>query len=402
MIDKTWLSSVKGFEFSGICIEDNDHKKNLGLVYSTVENTIGAAVYTTNDVVAAPVVVSKANDAMTCKKRAVMINSGNANSFTGKKGIEDANACLDVLAAELKIPKYECYIGSTGVIGRYLETFPIQNGIHALIDNLSPADENDFLEAIMTTDTKEKKASVEFKIQGKTVHIAACAKGSGMIMPNMATMLSVVITDVVIAPELLKKALQDAVIDTFNCISVDGDTSTNDSVFLLANGLAENTPITDFGLEYEQFLLHLTELLKDIAKQIVNDGEGITKFITINVLHTPDKEKAKKVAMSIANSPLVKTAFYGEDMNWGRIMMAIGKSRTGMNCNNIDIYLNDFKIINDGQPTFGTNDYILAEKSLKSHDIILDIDFKNGNSGICVWTCDFSLDYIKINADYTT
>lgn len=402
MVNKNGLSTVKGFEFSGISMNDKGSKRNLGLVYSTVENTIGAAVYTTNDVVAAPVIVSKANDNITFKKRAILINSGNANSFTGAKGIADANECLDVLSDNLKIPRYECYVGSTGVIGRYLETKPIERSIPSLINNLSSNTANEFIEAIMTTDTKQKQASIEFKIQDKTVHIAACAKGSGMIMLNMATMLSVVTTDVAITEDLLKRALKEAVTDTFNCITVDGDTSTNDSVFLLANGLAGNSIISELGFEYEQFRLHLTELLEDMAKQIVNDGEGVTKFITINVLHTPDKEKARKIAMSIANSPLVKTAFYGEDMNWGRIMMAIGKAHTQMNCDIIDIRLNNFKIIKNGEPTIGTTDYEQAEKSLKNHEISLEIDFKNGDSEIRIWTCDFSLEYIKINSDYTT
>ncbi len=400
MISQNGLSSVAGFQFAGLSL--GGQKRNLGLVYATEPDTIGTAVYTRSDVVAAPVIVSQKMDQLGHGKRAVLINSGIANAFTGKQGLIDAEACINKVASYLGIAASQCYIGSTGVIGKKLNSEVIQGQLQTLVDSLTPDADLDFVEAIMTTDTRPKQASVSFQLNGKTVTIAACAKGSGMIMPNMATMLSVVLTDAAISFELLQQALRDAVADTFNCISVDGDTSTNDSVFLLANGLAGNDRIETAGNDYQTFYQHLQQLLEHMAKEIVNDGEGITKFITIDVLGTPERAKARAVAFSIANSPLVKTAFYGEDLNWGRILMAIGKAMTGMDCSILDIYINRYLVVKQGEPQLNEEEYQKAKQSLKNHAIDIVIDFNQGAQGIRVWTCDFSLEYVKINAHYTT
>jgi len=401
MILKSGLSAVKGFKFSGISLDGN--KKNMGLLYSTEENTIGAAVYTKNDVKAAPVIVSKEMDKKSKYKRAILINSGTANAFTGKQGIEDAINCTVELAECLNISPYECYIGSTGVIGQKMDMDLIKGNIKKVVEKLDYESAEKFVKATMTTDTRIKQGNVSFDVDGVIVNIAACAKGAGMIMPNMATMLCSVITDAHISQELLAKALVDVVEDTFNCITVDGDTSTNDTIFFLANGMAKNKLIDSYeDKNYQIFYSHLFELMEYMAKEVANDGEGITKFITIDILNTPDREKAKSVAMSIANSPLVKTAIFGKDLNWGRVMMAIGKAMTGMDCNIIDIKINGFLIVQDGEPVITDEDYNKAKESLNARNVDIVVDFKQGEEKIRGWTCDFSYDYVKINADYTT
>ncbi|HEX2945172.1 MAG TPA: bifunctional glutamate N-acetyltransferase/amino-acid acetyltransferase ArgJ [Clostridia bacterium] len=401
MIDKKGLAAVKGFKFSGTALAGN--KKNMGLLYSTVENTIGTAVYTRNDVTAAPVIISKKMDNESSHKRAILINSGTANAFTGKQGLIDAENCVIKLSQCLNISPCECYIGSTGVIGKKLDMDSIISNIEHAVKGLEYGSEKDFIEATMTTDTRIKQASVTFELDGVQANIAACAKGAGMIMPNMATMLCSMITDVSISHEMMSKALRDAVEDTFNCISVDGDTSTNDSIFFLSNGLAGNKRIENADSEnYKLFYLNLQELMEHMAKEIVNDGEGVTKFITIDILNTPDRDKAKAVAISIANSPLVKTALFGEDLNWGRIMMAVGKAMTKMDCSIIDVTINDFEIVKSGEAVISQEDYLKARQSLKNRNIDIAIDFKQGTEKIRVWTCDFSYDYVKINAHYTT
>ncbi|RCX16323.1 glutamate N-acetyltransferase [Anaerobacterium chartisolvens] len=403
MINKAGLTAVKGFKYAGINAGDSK-KKNIGLIYSTTEETYGVAVYTKSDVLAAPVMISKENDAITNKKRAVLINSGNANAFTGKKGFNDAKSCTNKAAILLDIKPEEVYIGSTGIIGRELDVDSILNGVKKSAKDLMEGENKalDFIEAIMTTDTRVKQASISFEIDGKPVNIASCAKGAGMIMPNMATMLCVITTDAKITPTMMSKALNASVEHTFNCITIDGDTSTNDSIFLLSNGLANNEIIDSEGENFSIFTQKLHLLMEHMAKEVVNDGEGITKFITIKVINTPTRENAKSIAFSIGNSPLVKTTFYGQQLNWGRILMAIGKAQTGLNCNIIDIYVNGFRVVGDGEPALSSEEFKKAEQSLSDRNIDILIDFKQGDDKITVWTCDYSIDYIKINANYIT
>ncbi|AJQ26583.1 bifunctional glutamate N-acetyltransferase/amino-acid acetyltransferase ArgJ [Pelosinus fermentans] len=401
MIDFNGLKAVKGFKFAGVC--SNGLKKNIGLLYSTVEDTLGVAIYTRNDVIAAPIVISKKMDELSNKKRAILINSGSSNSFTGRQGLIDGERCILELSKSLKINIEECYIASTGVIGKKLNADSIINNLETLTEKLDEKNSLDFIEATMTTDTKVKQASIKFDIDGIEVTIAGCAKGSGMIMPNMATMLSVLTTDALISHELLKKSLSESAEDTFNCITIDGDMSTNDSIFLLANGVANNKKIENINDKgYENFYNHLKILMKHLSKEIVKDGEGITKFITIDIINTPSRDKAKAVALSIANSPLVKTALFGEDLNWGRILMATGKAMTKMDCSIIDLYINNHLIVKCGEPIIDDEEYKKAKQSLKNRDINILIDFNQGNSRIEIWTCDFSYDYIKKNADYTS
>lgn len=401
MIDSKGLTAVPGFKYAALSF-GGALKKNLGLLFSDVADTKGAAVYTTSDIKAASVIVSKEMDAKSSRKRAILINSGVANAFTGQTGIDIARSCISTVSKSLGIKPEECYMGSTGVIGRKLDP-AIINSIEALAPKLSENESKSFIEATMTTDTKIKQAAVSFQLGPRTVNIAACAKGSGMIMPNMATMLCCVLTDVSIEHDLLQLALSESIENTFNCISVDGDTSTNDSTFMLANGLANNDTIRDStSPEYEIFRCNLNELLAHMAKEIVNDGEGITKFITIEVNGSPNRKIAKAVAMSIANSPLVKTAMFGEDLNWGRILMAVGKARTGLDFSRIDLAINGHPVVIGGDFNLDEASYADAKASLKNRDVFLAVDLKQGNSGITVWTCDFSYDYVRINADYAT
>ena len=405
MIRKAGLAAVKGFQFAGVVGGGAAPKKNIGLIYTDEKETYGTAVYTKNDVVAAPIVICKEYDKLSNRKRAILINSGNANAFTGAQGFLDARFCAERAANLLQLDTAELYIGSTGVIGQKLEMDAITEGMECAMKNLHEGQQaaNDFNEAIMTTDTKMKQASVSCEIGGKTVNIAACVKGAGMIMPDMATMICVVLTDAKIAPELMPHILQGAVEDTFNCITVDGDTSTNDSVFFLANGAAGNPEIDDVnGADYQTFATQFHALMEHMAKEVVKDGEGVTKFITIQVEHVPTREQGKAVAFSIANSPLVKTAFYGQQLNWGRLMMAIGKAQTGLDCNVIDIYVNGFAVLENGEPVLQGATFKQAEATLVDQNVDVLIDFKQGDVNVTVWTCDYSLDYIKINADYMT
>jgi glutamate N-acetyltransferase / amino-acid N-acetyltransferase len=394
-------ASVPGFVFSGLSMTGTG-KRNLGVVYSLVKDTVGAAVFTQNDVVAAPVIVSRKNSELSIIKRAVLINSGDANAFTGKPGIADAERSVKEISKVLKIDASHCYVGSTGVIGTRLNMKQIIKGIHQLPGLSSPSHSDEFVEAIMTTDTRKKLSSTVFSLSGKKVTITAFAKGAGMIMPDMATMLCVILTDLSISQELLKTALTETVENTLNCISVDGDTSTNDTAFILANGKAGNVKITQKNVHYQSFKKQLHKVLESIAKQIVDDGEGVTKFITLQIKNAIDREKAKKVAISIANSPLVKTAFFGENFNWGRILMAIGKAKTGMDCQLITVSINGFVVANKGAPVADPKTADVIAKSLKKRNIDVKIDFNQGKAGITVWTCDLSFDYVKINAHYVS
>ena len=402
MINKEGLTAVKGFRYAGINAGGETDKRNIGLIYSTAPETVGVGIYTKSDVKAAPVQISIENDRKTHIKKAILINSGNANAFTGKKGYLDAKACVDKAANLLNIEPSEVYVGSTGVIGKKLKIDNILNGIDMLKNELNESEENslNFIQAIMTTDTRVKQASISFELNGKTLNIASCVKGAGMIMPDMATMLCVILTDAAIEPELMKEALKESAATTFNCITIDGDTSTNDSIFLLSNGLACNDKIVEKNEEYRIFQEKLHELMEHMCKEVVRDGEGVTKFITIDVVNTPTYELAKEIAYSIGNSPLVKTTFYGCQLNWGRLLMAIGKAQTGLDCTNIDIYVNGYLIVSDGEPNLSSEEFEKAQNTLKETDIDICIDFKQGNNKIRIWTSDYSYDYIKINAHY--
>lgn len=394
------VTSTKGFKAAGIhCgVKDKSKKSDLALIYSSEPCTV-AGTYTLNKVKAAPLLLSKATVVKSKFVKAVVVNSGNANACTGKQGDLDALAMQKKCADSLNIKQNEVLIASTGVIGQKLPLDKIKNGIDKIVPHLSAKGGIDAATAIMTTDTKIKSYAVKVKLSSGTVTIGSICKGSGMIMPNMATMLAFISTDAKITKPVLHELLLDSVKNSFNKISVDGDTSTNDMVLLLANGVSGIT-INKKSADYKSFKEALGSVCISMAKAIASDGEGATKLITINVKSAKTEKEADVVAKSIANSPLVKTAFYGEDANWGRILSATGQSGANVNPAKISIsfdklpvLLPDYKlVINEAKAT----------KILAKSEITITVDLANGKKEATWWMCDLSEDYVKINANYRT
>ncbi len=372
--------------------------KDLALIYSEVMAK-AAAVFTTNQVKAAPLKVS-AEHIKDEKAQAIVINSGIANAATGKKGLKDAEEMTQATAQILGIEKENVLVASTGTIGTFLPMNKIAEGIKEAKGKLSGEGGGDAASAIMTTDTFPKEVAVELDIGGKRSVIGGMAKGAGMIFPHLATMLSFITTDVAIGGELLKKALKSSIAKSFNTITVDGEESTNDMVVILANGLAGNEEIDKENEDFKKFSSGLDEVTLKLAKMIVKDGEGATKFIEIEVKNALKLEDAKRIAFSIANSLLVKTAIFGEDANWGRIMAAIGNSGVKIEEEKIDIYLGNLKLASKGCG-IGFNGK-MAKKILKGKEIKIIVDLNLGEKSAKVWTCDLTPDYVKINAHYRT
>ncbi len=390
---------IEGFLTSAVAagVKYKD-RLDLGLIYSN-EPVVTAGVFTQNKVIAAPLVVDMER-LKQGRAQAILVNSGCANACTGEQGMEACRRTSRMVAERLKISEEMVQVSSTGVIGEQLNLEAFNNAIPRLTDGLAPDNFDDVARAIMTTDTVKKTVCRSVIIAGKEVKFMAMAKGSGMIMPNMATMLAFVLTDAQIGFVELNKVLKTAVEKSFNRITVDGDTSTNDMVLVMANGKAGNPWIEEVGGEdYNTFSSCLEEILKELALMIVSDGEGATKLITIKVSGAKEKEDALQIAKTIANSSLVKTAFFGEDANWGRIFAAMGRSGVKFNPDLVDIYFDDVKIVHKGMAV-GQEAEVQAEPVLKKKDICVTIDMKEGSASEEVYTCDFSLDYVKINADY--
>jgi len=390
---------IKDFSLSAVAagIKYAD-RLDLGLIYSE-SPAVSAAVFTTNQVKAAPVVLSSER-LKQGRCQAVLINSGNANACTGEAGMEAAQKTARLAADALGIDEELVLVASTGVIGAPLNVDAFARNMQPLVDNLDPAHFDQVAEAIMTTDTVKKTVSTTVEIGGKEVRFMAMAKGSGMIMPDMATMLAFVVTDAQISAPELKRALRESVERTFNRITVDGDTSTNDMVLVMANGTADNPWIEDDRHEdYSTFQDTLEMLLKDLALKIVEDGEGATKCITIRVCGAKENEDAERMARTVATSNLVKTAFYGEDANWGRIIMAMGKSGVKFKPDRVDIAFGDAVLVKDGV-ALGDEAEMRASAVLKQRHFTVIIDLKEGAGCEEVYTCDFSVEYVKINADY--
>ena len=391
--------TVKGFSASAV--EAGIRKAgrlDLGLIYSAIP-AVTAGVFTTNQVKAAPVLLD-IERLKQGRAQAILVNSGCANACTGKKGMEAAVQTGRLLAASLKIPESMVQLSSTGVIGEQLNVDAFERSIQQLVDNLGADNFPQVAQAMMTTDTVPKMVGKTILIGDKQVNFLGLAKGSGMIMPNMATMLSFVVTDAQIGFPELHSALVDAVKRTFNRITVDGDTSTNDMVLVMANGAAGNAWIDDqSGRSKELFQDTLEGILRELAMMIVTDGEGATKCITIRVCNAKDEKGAEQIARTIANSNLVKTAFFGEDANWGRIIAAMGRSGVRFNPDHVDIAFNDTLIVKNGL-ALGQEAEEQASRVLKEKQFTVCIDLKDGNGCEEVYTCDFSLDYVKINADY--
>jgi len=381
---------------------DQSEKLDLAVIYS---ETIcdAAGVFTQNQVKAAPVVLcqNRLFSQGGGKAQAIVVNSGCANACTGEQGYKDAVTMCRLAADELHVSEEHILVASTGVIGTFLPMQKIEKGIREIVRNLSPLNDLETALAIMTTDTFPKRIAIEVEsIGGRTVRIGGISKGAGMIHPDMATLLSFITTDASIDSKVLQRALRYAVNRSFNIITIDGDTSTNDTVLVLANGMAGNPRITDENRDYHLFCEGLTFLMGELAKMNVRDGEGATKFVTIKVEGARSFEEAVKIGRAVAISPLVKTALFGEDANWGRIISAVGNSGVPINPNIINLFLGNIMIAQNGIGVKFSEEE--AKKFLSQKEIEICIELNLGKKVAEIYTCDFSYDYVKINADYRT
>lgn len=398
------VTAPKGFLASGLNAGiKNQTKKDMAMVFSSTP-CAAAGVFTTNLVKAAPVKWDKEIVTTSPYVQAVVVNSGIANACTGAEGLGYCADTAAEAAAALNIPKTAVLVASTGVIGKQLPIDNIKSGVTALSKVLGSSREDAKLaaEAIMTTDTKSKEVACTLELDGKQVTVAGMCKGSGMIHPNMCTMLCFVTTDVAISHELLQKALSEDVVDTFNMISVDGDTSTNDTVLVMANGQAENTPITKEGEDYKTFCEALHFIMLELSKKIAGDGEGCTCLFEATVIGAKDKNQARTIAKSVVCSSLTKAAVFGHDANWGRILCAMGYSGAQFDPEVVDIWLESkagtIKIVENGIATDYSEE--TATKILSEEEVIAKMDIKEGNETATAFGCDLTYEYVKINGDY--
>lgn len=398
------VTAPKGFLASGLNAGiKNQTKKDMAMVFCSTP-CAAAGVFTTNLVKAAPVKWDKEIVTTSPYVQAVVVNSGIANACTGAEGLGYCADTAAEAAAALNIPKTAVLVASTGVIGKQLPIDKIKSGVTALSKVLGSSREDAKLaaEAIMTTDTKSKEVACTLELDGKQVTVAGMCKGSGMIHPNMCTMLCFVTTDVAISHELLQKALSEDVVDTFNMISVDGDTSTNDTVLVMANGQAENTPIIEEGEDYKTFCEALHFIMLELSKKIAGDGEGCTCLFEATVIGAKDKNQARTIAKSVVCSSLTKAAVFGHDANWGRILCAMGYSGAQFDPEVVDIWLESkagtIKIVENGIATDYSEE--TATKILSEEEVIAKMDIKEGNETATAFGCDLTYEYVKINGDY--
>ncbi|MFD1739637.1 bifunctional ornithine acetyltransferase/N-acetylglutamate synthase [Bacillus salitolerans] len=392
------VTSPKGFKAGGLHCGIKKKRLDLGYIYSEVP-AVTAGVYTTNLFQAPPLVVTQESIAKEQKVQAILVNSGNANACTGEQGMKDAYTMQSLFAEKLNIPNHFVAVTSTGVIGVPLPMEKIKDGIeHILSDEYEGS--SLFEQAILTTDTGVKNSCVQLEIDGEIVSIAGAAKGSGMIHPNMATMLGFITTDAAIDYEDLSFALKEITNHTFNMITVDGDTSTNDMVLVMANGKAGNNSLTKNHPDWELFKKGLKMVSESLAKQIARDGEGATKLIEVHVKGAMNLETARAVSKSIISSNLVKTAIYGTDANWGRIVCAIGYSGQSIDPNRLEVSLGPIKVVKNGLP------YPFDERGatayLQQENVHVYVDLHQGDVAATAWGCDLTYDYVKINASYRT
>jgi glutamate N-acetyltransferase/amino-acid N-acetyltransferase len=387
-----------GFKFSGISAGiKKTNLKDLGLIYSQNTATI-SGLFTKNVVKAAPVILDKKR-IQSGSARAIIVNSGNANCCTGERGMNDAITMTRSLAKALEIDENQVYVASTGVIGQYININAIEKALPDLINGLSENNLQDLAEAIMTTDTIPKMAGKTVQIDDKVFHICATAKGAGMIRPDMATLLNFVCTDIQADQQTLQECFQTAVNQSMNIITIDGDTSTNDTALILANGLS--------GISLEQpkirdcFQQTLNTIMLDLAKALVKDGEGVNKLVEIRVKGACSLSDAQKISDTVAHSNLVKTAIFGEDANWGRILAACGRAGVDFDPLDLSIQFNDTLIFDNGSYC-GEQAEEHVSRILKEDEYVITIDLKKGEQTHSMYTCDFSYDYVRINADYRT
>lgn len=397
--NKAGVTFAKGFKATGIKAGiKKSGNADLAIITSDTEAAV-AGTFTQNKVAAAPVYVSK-DVVKTKTAKAIVANSGCANACTGQQGMDDAHKTAQIAAAELNINNDDVIVASTGVIGVTLPMDKIETGIKAAVPTLNNDGSDAAANAIITTDTYTKSLTTSITLDGKEVRIGAIAKGAGMIQPNMATMLCFITTDANIEQVRLQTALSEIIEKTFNMISVDGDMSTNDMVIVLANGQAGNNKIIENDENYQIFYQALSELCCQMAQKVAADGEGATKFLTININNARNFRDAKLAGMSIANSPLVKTAFFGQDPNWGRILCAVGYSGVDMNPENTEVKIGGITIYANGLgAAFDKN---ALQDIMSEHDIAIDINLNMGSTNATVWSCDLSYEYVKINGEYHT
>ena len=398
------VCAAKGFKASGVycAIKENPTKKNdIALIVSDVMCN-AAGVYTSNKVKGAPVVVTKKNlEKSGGKAKAVIVNSKNANTCNAD-GEEKAEKMCSLAADALGIKSEEVIVASTGVIGQVLPIEPIVKAVPQLVEKLSYTGNVEAATAIMTTDTVKKEYAVEFDIGGKVCHLGGMAKGSGMIHPNMATTLNFITTDCAVSAPMLQKALSEIVKITYNCLSVDGDQSTNDTCMLMSNGLAENAEIAAEGAEFDTFKAALYQVMANLTRMLAKDGEGATKLLTCICSSAPDLDTAIIVAKSVIRSPLFKCAMFGADANWGRVLCAIGYAEADFDINKVDVDLGSragrIAVCRNGAGVDFSEDE--AKKILTEDEIEIYIELNAGNAKATAWGCDLTFDYVKINADY--
>jgi glutamate N-acetyltransferase/amino-acid N-acetyltransferase len=393
---KGGITAPQGYVAAGVSAGIKEKGLDLAVVFSS-HPASAAAVFTLNRVQAAPVLLSKEYlKSSRGRMRAVLVNSGCANACTGERGMKDARVSARCLASHLKVEPQRILVASTGVIGSFLPMPGMVKGISAAVSALNSKGGIAAAQAIMTTDTREKYFAVEGRIGGRTVRIGGMAKGAGMIHPRMATMIAVLTTDAQIPPGELNRLLRHAADRTFNCLTVDGDTSTNDTALILANG-ASGAVVADSRAK-SFFGKGLVMVCEELARSVARDGEGATKFVEILVRGSSDFNNARRVAKAIANSSLVKTALYGEEFNWGRILSAVGSSGVGFDPDRIRLSLNGIPVFRNGSPVASTRSR--AEKAMRAHDLLIEVDLGGGRASARVWTCDLSREYVDINANY--
>ena len=395
------ITAVPGITAAGIfCGIKKKEARDLALVRS-VPPAVAAGVFTTNVVVSPSVTLCREHLERSDKTEAILVNSGNANACTGEKGLSDAREITRLAAGSLGSSPESILIASTGVIGVPLPMDAIRKGIPVLVKSLSPTGGGEAAQAIMTTDLVSKECAVAYEWKGRKITIGGMTKGSGMIHPNMATMLAFIATDLSIAKNILGKVLKEAVDLSFNRITVDGETSTNDTVLCLANGAAKNLEITGEGEDLDAFRKALTAVCLELAASIVRDGEGATKFIEMEVVGAETDAGAEAIARRVANSLLVKTAFFGRDPNWGRILAAAGAAGVSFDPSECDLFFGDVAVMREGSPVGGVDASrlkdIMAQKEIK-----VRLKVGNGSGRAMVYTTDLSYDYVKINAEYTS
>ena len=399
------VCAAKGFSASGVHagFRANPNKLDLAIIKADVR-CAAAGVYTTNKVYGAPIKVDRAH-LVDGHAQAVLVNSGNANTCAAN-GVDLANECCALVAQQLGIAAEDVLPASTGVIGQPMTIDPFARGIPAAAARLLASAEgsNEAAKAIMTTDTYEKEYAIEFELAGKTCRLGAIGKGSGMIAPNMATMLAFYTTDAAVSPALLEKALKTVVPGTYNQMSVDLDTSTNDTLIIMASGLAGNPEITEENADYDAFVAALTAIAEHMCAEHAGDGEGATHLITCEVTHAPDLKTARAVSRSVVCSNLFKAAVFGRDANWGRILCAIGYTPGDFSIEKVCVWLSSkagevYVCENAAYHPYSEEE---AAKVLAEHDVLVKVDMGTGDASAKAWGCDLTYDYVKINGDYRT